>query len=428
MDKKDKMTINEQRKYLRIQQKRYKKASRQELTKLLNEMEETTGKHRKGLIRLMKGDLERKPRKKQRGKTYGIEIDDALRKIAESYDYICAERMTPGLVKMAEQLELHEELELSEGIREQLEMISVSTVKRRMRRIKQDEPRLPRKKPTPRNARTRDIPMKRIAWDESEPGHFEVDLVHHSGPVSEGQYGHTLQMVDVATGWSERVAVMGRSQLVMKDGFQRIFIRLPFPIIEYHPDNGGEFLNQTILLFWEEAVPAVDISRSRPYQKNDNRFVEQKNASLVRAYFGNDRFDAISQIKLMNKIYDKMWLFYNFFQPVLRLKEKTFVEIEGLPRQVKRKYDIPQTPFERLCATNVLAPELKDHLESIRLNTNPLQLRREIHDLLDQLFNLPPKASGVTEDVRDTLLPLDLLVSSPEMLFLHDYSKTPSIT
>ena len=117
MDKKDKMTINEQRKYLRIQQKRYKKASRQELTKLLNEMEETTGKHRKGLIRLMKGDLERKPRKKQRGKTYGIEIDDALRKIAESYDYICAERMTPGLVKMAEQLELHEELELSTALR-----------------------------------------------------------------------------------------------------------------------------------------------------------------------------------------------------------------------------------------------------------------------------------------------------------------------
>ena len=336
--------------------------------------------------------------------------------------------MTPGLVKMAEQLVLHEEMELSEELRGQLERISVSTVKRRMRHIKQDEPRLPRKKPTPRNARTRDIPMKRIAWDQSEPGHFEVDLVHHSGSVSEGQYVHTLQMVDVATGWSERVAVMGRSQLVMKDGFQRIFMRLPFQVIEYHPDNGSEFLNHPLLAFWKEAVPTADISRSRPYQKNDNRFVEQKNESLVRAYFGNDRLDTIDQIILMNKIYDKMWLFYNFFQPVLRLKEKTFVEIEGQPRQIKRKYDTPQTPFDRLCATHVLAPDLIEHLESIRLKTNPLQLRREIHALLDQLFNLPPKATGVIVDVRDTLLlPSDMLASSPEMIFLPDYSMTSSI-
>lgn len=411
MPKEEKMTLDERRKYLKIQQRRYKKDKRKERTNLLSEMEETTGLHRKSLIRLMKSDLKRKVRIKQRGTTYGAEVDDALRVIAESFDYICAERMTPNLMKMARQLAVHGELVLSEPLEKQLEQISVSTVKRRVKRIRQDEPRLPRKKPSTRNNTAREVPMKRIAWDEQEPGHFEVDLVHHSGPTTNGQYMHTLQMIDVATGWSERVAILGRSNLVMEDGFRRILARLPFAVLEFHPDNGSEFINRPLLRFWKEAVPCVELSRSHPFKKNDNRFVEQKNDSLVRAYFGNDRFDTVDQCLLMNRIYNSMWLYYNFYQPVLRLKAKEIVVGDDHTRRVKRIFDTPQTPFDRLCATNILQPELQAELEQLRDQTNPRQLRKEIYVLLDQLLCLPCAVPGKSEPVRATLL-----ASNPQSL------------
>jgi hypothetical protein len=124
--------------------------------------------------------------------------------------------------------------------------------------------------------------LSRIAWDQAEPGHFEVDLVHHSGPTTNGDYVHTLQLIDVATGWSERVAVLGRSYRAMVGGFERVLERVPFAVRELHPDNGPEFLNDHLVRFWADRVPGLTLSRSRPYHKNDNRFVEQKNHSLVR--------------------------------------------------------------------------------------------------------------------------------------------------
>ena len=186
--------------------------------------------------------------------------------------------------------------------------------------------------------------MKRIPWQEQEPGHFEVDLVHHCGRTASGEYMHTLQMIDVATGWSERVAVLGRSYLVMQDGFSRILDRLPFPVLEIHPDNGSEFFNDHMLRFWRGLKPKPQLSRSRPYHKNDNRFVEQKNSTLVRNYLGYDRLDTIAQTLAVNQLYDMMWLYYNFFQPVMRLAEKTWSREEGQPSRVKRRYDKAATP------------------------------------------------------------------------------------
>ena len=118
--------------------------------------------------------------------------------------------------------------------------------------------------------------MTRIAWDIQEPGHFETDLVHHCGREASGEYLHTLQMIDVATGWSERMAVLGRSYVVMQAAFRRGLARLPFAVLEIHPDNGSEFFNQHMVRFWQEVVGAAQLSWSRPDQKNDNRNVEQK--------------------------------------------------------------------------------------------------------------------------------------------------------
>jgi hypothetical protein len=399
----DKMNIEERRKYLYGMKKRYVKADRKRRGQLLDEMETVTELHRKTLIQLMSSDLRRKPRRKQRGRTYGSEVDDVLRVIDESYDYICAERITPNLVWMTEQLAHHGELEVSDSVLEQLERISVSTVGRIQERIRQDMPHLPRKRPVRSTKLTRDIPMGRIPWDTLTPGHFEVDLVHHCGPTAAGEYMCTLQMIDVATGWSERLAVLGRSYLVMGDAFRRILLRLPFQVLQAHPDNGSEFFNHHMLRFWGEIIQNVQLSRSRPYQKNDNRNVERKNSTLVRAYLGFERLDTVAQTRAANELYAKMWVYYNLFQPVMHLAEKEVILEDGLSSRVVRRHDQARTPFVRLCATDAIWPKHRDQLDALRDRTNPRQLRREIYEAIDYIFSLPGAVPGIPEDVHQTL-------------------------
>ena len=400
----DEMSIDERRKYLRKMQERYAKTDRAEKGTLLDEMEQVTGLHRKYLIELMRGDLKRKPRRRQRGRTYGPEVDDALRVIYESFDYICAERLAPNLVWMAKQLACHGELEASDILLEKLAKISIPTVGRILCRIRKDEPRLPRRKRPRRSKLYQGIPMKRIPWDMATPGHFEVDLVHHSGPNASGEFMCTLQMIDVATGWSERVAVLGRSYLVMEDAFRTILRRLPFPVLEIHPDNGSEFINHHLRRFWGCLVQGIEFSRSRPFQRNDNRNVEQKNSTLVRAYLGFDRLDSVAQTLATNQLLDKMWIYYNLFQPVMHLAEKHPVFENGHLVRVKRRHDQARTPFDRLCKSGVLLPEHQERLKILREHTNPRLLRQEIYQAIDAIFSLPSAAPGLTEDVFDTLL------------------------
>jgi len=392
------MTINERRKYLMRMRLRYVQANRRERSRLLDEMEEVTELHRKSLVRLMQDELVRKVRQRQRGRTYNYEVDDAIRVIAETLDYICAERLTPGLLSTARLLIGHGELVVSDRVLALLGQISVRTVKRILQRIRQDERRLPRRGPERALQILREVPAERIPWDIAEPGHCEVDLVHHCGPSASGDYLHSLQMTDVATGWSERVAVLGRSGLVMEAGFRRILARLPFALLELHPDNGSEFLNNHVWRFFKGQLPGLHFSRSRPWQKNDNRFVEQKNQSLVRAYLGFDRLDSLAHVQLVNQLYDKLWLYYNFFQPVLHTAEKTILTAEGRRSHLKRRYDTAQTPFERVCAANAITPERRQLLEQLHQQTNPRRLRQQIYALIDAIAALPLAEGPV--DVR----------------------------
>jgi hypothetical protein len=420
MSVEDRMTIDERRKYLRMMRKRYEPAGRKARGQLLDEMQTITGLHRKTLIRLMGSPLARKARSRQRGKTYGAEVDHALRIIDESLDYICAERLTPNLVSMAEQLARHAELDLTPDLRDDLARISVSTVRRHLERLRQPQRRLPRKGPQEANHARREVPMRRIPWDEAQPGHFEADLVQHGGMSPSGEFVHTVQLIDVATGWSERQAVLGRSSLVMEDAFKAIERRLPFPILELHPDNGSEFFNQHLKRYFQERAPAIQLSRSRPYHKNDNPHVEQKNATLVRAYLGDARLDTVEQTRVLNQLYDKMWLYYNFFQPVLHLIGKDSRPADGQAMRMQRRYDVAQTPFDRLCATGTLAEGQQCTWQALRNQTNPRQLRREIHAMLDQLVGLPCAVRGVTQDVRQTLtIPMPKGADSPVTLSIE---------
>jgi hypothetical protein len=230
--------------------------------------------------------------------------------------------------------------------------------------------------------------MRRIPWDTAEPGHFEIDLVHHSGPRSDGEFVHTFQMIDVATGWSERVAILGRGQRAMEAGTRQIMARLPFPIKELHPDNGPEFLNNHLVRIWGEAITGLTLTRSRPYQKNDNRFVEQKNDTLVRAYLGQARLDTAEECTALNALYDQMWVYYNLCQPVLHLAEKTH---DGV--RTRRRWDDAQTPFVRLLATNTLDPAGRERLYA---ETNPRALRRTIQAGLHALLYPRPSVLAAT--------------------------------
>jgi hypothetical protein len=380
------MSVDERRKYLKCMAGRYVAADKEGRGELLSEMEAVTKLHRKSLIRLLgQQSLDRQRRQQQRGREYGPEVADALRVIWEASDYICAERITPNLVAMAQQLARFGELRLSGEAERQLGQISEATVTRLLGRFRRDTPRLPRRGAASANRLSREIPMGRIPWQTSEPGHFEMDLVHHCGPASAGEYLHTLQMVDVATGWSERVGVFGRTRRAMVAGSERILERLPFPIRELHPDNGSEFINDHLLGFFGDRVRGLSLSRSRPYRKNDNRNVEQKNYTLVRAYLGYERLDTPAQAMAVNALYDRMWLYYNLFQPVLHLVAE---EAMGENR-IKRTWDEARTPYERVLQSGVLPAEQQARLTGLYARTNPRKLRGEIHRIIEGLWDEP---------------------------------------
>lgn len=386
MPNNEKMSINERRKYLKLVAPRYGKARRKERGELLTEMGEVTKLHRKSLIRLINmPNLDRAPKKPRfKRKRYGTAVADVVQVVWESLDYVCAERLTPVLLDTAQQLARWEELVLTSEVEVALNTISRASVQRLLERFKQDTPRLPRRKPQPPNRLLRQVPMERLPWDTEVPGTFEVDLVHHSGPVAAGEYVHTLQLVDIATGWSERVAILGRSQEAMVRGFRKVQERLPFSIKHLHPDNGSEFFNDHLVRYFGEQITGLRLSRSRPYHKNDNRFVEQKNSTLVRAYLGYDRLDNGAQCAALNTLYDQLWIYYNLFQPVMHMIGKEV--IDGKPH---RKHDKAKTPYQRLLACNVLLPEQKTRLDALYAKTNPRYLHRAIYQAVEQLWQHP---------------------------------------
>jgi len=382
----EKMSVDERRKYLKLVAPRYVKARRAERSKLLTEMREVTGLHRKSLLRLMHmPSLERAPgRRRFRRRRYGAAVAEVVQVVWESLDYVCAERLTPALLPTARQLARWEELVLTPEVEGALRTISRATVQRLLQHFQQDTPKLPRRKPQPPNRLLRDVPMERLWWATSTPGSFEADLVHHCGPVAAGDYIHSLQLVDIATGWSERVAVFGRSQAAMVEAFGRVRARLPFSINHLHPDNGSEFFNDHLIRYFGEEITGLRLSRSRPYRKNDNRFVEQKNATLVRAYTGYERLDSRRQCAALDNLYDLLWVYNNLFQPVLHLVGKEVVD-----GKLHRKWDQAQTPYQRLLASGVLSPKQEVRLASLYTGTNPRQLRKAIYQAVEQLWEHP---------------------------------------
>ena len=412
MTAEEKLEIQARYEYLKRMQKRYLAASREEKSRMLDEMATYTGIHRRSISRRLHSRIERRRRGRERGETYGSEFDRAIVLIWEATDYVCAERLTSNLVMLAELLETHGELKLTPTLRRQLSQVSIATVRRHL-------PSMPlvhrqRKPRPPLNQYQRQIPTRIIPRDTAEPGHFEMDLVHHCGARATGEYIYTLQLIDMATGWSGRRAILGRSYVVVADALVTLRKRIPFPILELHPDNGSEFLNVNLLTFLQEHCPHIALSRSRPSFPNDNRLVEQKNHTLVRQYLGNRRLDTVTQTRFLNTIYEKLDDLYNYIQPVMRQIDKQWVPpSDSRPGYLKRIHDTPCPPLSRLCDSLHLSASKIQSLWRHRNALNPLLLRRQIYRDLDHLFAYPNAQPNSVQDIYQTIDNLDLF---PEVL------------
>jgi len=418
------MNIDERYKYLRLVQPRYRQADRKRKHEMLGEMEAVTELSRKALIRNLGSRLTRKPRERERGKTYGAEVDAALAVIWETLDYICPLRLQPNLVSTGQWLAQHGELTWSPTLEAQLAALSVSTIGRHLPARPPEQRQ--RKPAAPPNRHQQQIPAYRIPRDIAEPGHFEVDLVHHCGAATEGEYVYTLQMIDVATGWGGRRAILGRSYVVVADALAYLFAQLPFPVLELHPDNGSEFLNAHLLAFLEREFAGPACSRSRPGCPNDNRLVEEKNGSVVRRYLGDRRFDTVMQTRWLNTIYDQLAHYHNYFIPVLKQIDKQWMpptaERQGY---MKRDHDPARTPLDRLCDLDPTAFSVPcQALRQQRAQINPRQLRTAIHAALDHLFAYPAAIPGQLENVYQTLADPDRF---PEAVAAPTTTEIPSL-
>lgn len=384
-----KMSVSAQTEYLRMMQKRYREANRTTKSRLLDELAEVTHLSCKHLIALMnRSHIGRRRRSRERQRVYGREVSEAIRTIADALDWICAERLQPVLGSTALQLASWGELQVSQEVLEKLERISVATLGRILKELGPAR-KFPRPYPG-RRAETsaqQAVPISIIPWQQSVPGHFEVDLVHHGTADRQGNLVCTIQFIDVLTGWSERFAIMGYTFPSIWQAIQDFRERCPIPVRELHSDNGSEFINHALIVAFGQDLVGIAQTRGRPGFHNDNRFVEQKNSSLVRAYLGQLPLHTAAELRALNALYEDMWLYYNLFQPVLRQTERRAVTGPNGVVRIRRKQDRARTPFQRLCeAKPPLSREKRERLQKLYEQTNPMALKRRIHAQIEALI------------------------------------------
>jgi len=329
------MTGNSKRELLEAIRPRYRRANKAEKTCILDEFVAITGYHRKHAIRLLKHGV-KKPKRKKRGrpKVYTGQVISALIKIWKVCDCICSKRLHPFLPEMMAVLEREEELALSS----QAPCFLTGSLWEKQA-----------------------IPVRTFAdWDDARPGFVEMDLVAHCGDSTHGEYLNTLNVVDVFTGWSECPVLANRSQREVSAAIERLRERLPVPLLGIDSDNDSAFINDNLYRYCKQEK--ITFTRSRPYKKNDQAHVEQKNWSVVRRLIGYERYESDEALTLMRAIYQDWRLYVNFFQPVLKLVEKRRVG-----SKVRKRYDTARTPYQRVLESPDVSEEDKEHLRQIFL-------------------------------------------------------------
>jgi len=362
---------------------RYLKASRSGKQQILDEFIATTGYHRKYAIRVLRHGSKPKGLKKPgRRKIYQGEVVQKLEQVWEIYGRICSKRLQPFLPEAVGVLERCHELFFSEETKKLLLGMSAATIDRCLKKARFTHPPRGLSTTKPGSLLKQAIPIRTFTpWEDEHPGFLEIDLVAHCGSTTEGTYLNTLTATDLATGWTECLALPNKTQLAVSQAITQMRQNLPFLLLGLDSDNGSEFINDTLLRYCQ--AEHITFTRSRPYQKNDQAHVEQKNWSVVRHTVGYDRLENSDELALLHAIYADLRLYINFFQPVLKLIAK-----ERLDGKTIKKYDQAKTPYRRVLALDSLSVEVKARLTAQYVQLNPVALRNSIDTKVAQLWKI----------------------------------------
>jgi hypothetical protein len=386
------------REYVAAIYQRYRHAKRPDKQRILDEFCAVTGYHRKAAIRVLTGPAPGAARPARlRPLIYPPPVIEALRDIWVAAGY-------PWSVRLKALLPLwlpwaRRRLRLRARVEQQLLAISPRQIDRRLAPYRRDLTKRLYGRTKPGSLLKHHIPLRTDRWDVSTPGFTEVDLVAHCGSSGDGEFVHSLNLTDIHTTWVETAAVLGRGQAAVQAALEELRQALPFRLCGIDSDNGAEFINQHLWHYCQ--AHEIQFTRGRPYKKDDNAHIEQKNWTHVRKLLGYVRYDTPAAREAIHALYrHELRLLQNFFLPSVKLLQK-----ERVGARLRRRYDAPRTPLERVLASPGLDPARAAELQRQRERLDPFALARTIEQALDRIFTLanprhsPPAATSVDPPV-----------------------------
>src|SRR3954449_1571051 len=377
---------------------RYSQADRTERGRILDEFTAITGFHRKHVMRLLRaGQPSRRSGTRPGRRAYDDATREALIVVWEASDRICGKRLRPLLPDLVEAMERHGHVQLAPEVRARLLAMSAATIDRALRDVRRQAGTATRRRSAPSAAIRRRVPVRTFNdWDDPPPGYVEADLVAHSGPVARGSFVQTLVLTDIATGWTECAPLLVREQRLLTEVLSELRKLLPFGLLGLDTDNDSVFMNETVRDYCLAAN--VEFTRCRPYRKNDQAWVDQKNGSVVRRSVGYRRFEGLEAATVLARLYAALRLFVNFFQPSFKLAAKAR---DGA--KVTKRYHPPATPYQRLLADARTSEEVRHRLEALCGTLDPVRLLQQIRAAQQELVNLADAL--VTGDVTPLTAP-----------------------
>ena len=384
------MSQHSRRELLAVVVPRYRAAPGTDRKRILDEFVASSGYHRKYALHLLNHPPKAPPprKKRQRVPRYSTAVQRALITCWHATNGICSKRLVPYLPELVAVLEQHSEIQLDAQTKTQLLTLSPATADRLLQAERQ------RYRPhglgttKPGTLLKHQIPIRTFAdWDDAVPGFVEVDLVAHCGESTHGEYLNSLTLTDITTTWTECLAIRNRSQYTVHAAIVQARTRLPFPLLGLDSDNGTEFINDLLLRYCQQEQ--LTFTRSRPYKKNDQAHVEQKNWSIVRQTVGYDRYEGQPACDALAALYQAVRLYTNFFQPSMKLQSK-----ERLGSKVKKTYDTARTPYQRVLESEQVTQARKDRLQAQYRTLNPVVLLRHIEQRQDALWKLAVGVRG----------------------------------
>lgn len=368
---------------------RYARSSRAERGRILDEFAAVTGLHRKHAVRLLRaGEPSRRSGPRPRRRVYDDAVREALVVLWEASDRICGKRLRPLVPVLVESMERHNHLRLAPEVRAGLLAMSAATIDRALREVRGRAGGGARRRAAPSAAVRRGVPVRTFeGWDDPAPGFVEADLVAHSGPTAKGSFVQTLTLTDIATGWTECAPLLVREQGLLTEVLGEVRKLLPFALLGFDSDNDSVFMNETVRDYCKEA--GVEFTRCRPYRKNDQAWVEQKNGAVVRRIVGYRRLEGLEAAAALAELYRSVRLFVNFFQPSFKLADKAR---EGA--KVKKRYHPPATPYQRLLADPRTSADTRRRVEAVHATLDPVRLLSDIRAAQRRLVEIADRPAG----------------------------------